>query len=287
MSSALYRFLSWLAATVGISFVVAPNFLALLEATLDETFGTFFPVVPFATLLAVLLLLRWKEFARVLASENGWRSNASTRLLGVGIVAIALILRPFTSESVYLAGAAIALVAYGTFLTINPLRTRSMLPYSVVCFVGVVAPVVLLWGLGEPLAEISSALSAWLIGLSGIPVIWHGTQFQLTSKAGDIIAATVTPGCSSIISVTTFLGLLGLVHLDLRKDAPSTAKIAIAGTAVLMLLNIVRIAILIWVGYTGGSTAFWSLHNWVGYAFFMGFYLAILPIYSRMGGRKS
>ena len=32
-----------------------------------------------------------------------------------------------------------------------------------------------------------------------------------------------------------------------------------------------------------GSAAFWGVHNWVGYALFLGFYLAALPIYSRMG----
>jgi exosortase/archaeosortase family protein len=93
---------------------------------------------------------------------------------------------------------------------------------------------------------------------------------------------TVTPGCSSIISITTFLGLLGLVHLDLKKDLSSTIKLAIIGVVVLTLLNAVRILILIWVGYSNGAAEFWSLHNWVGYALFFGFYLVAIPLTGKM-----
>ncbi|MDG6950100.1 MAG: exosortase/archaeosortase family protein, partial [Nitrososphaerota archaeon] len=93
----------------------------------------------------------------------------------------------------------------------------------------------------------------------------------------------VAPGCSSIISITTFVGLLGLMHLDMRKDIRSTAVVAVAGITILTLLNSFRILLLMWVGYVDGASAFWGVHNWIGYAIFLGFYLAALTVYSKMG----
>ncbi len=98
------------------------------------------------------------------------------------------------------------------------------------------------------------------------------------------MSALVTPGCSSIISVTTFYGSLALMHREMKKDLRSTPILAVAGVGVLTVLNSVRIMLLMLVGYDYGLRAFWEVCNWVGYALFLGFYLAALPIYSRMGG---
>lgn len=265
----------------------APDFGALLGQATSDNFGTILPVIPFAALLSVLLLLRWGDLREVLSREEGPTSAFPTRLLGAGILTSLVLLRGVTGESVYSAGVAVVLAFYAASLVLNPLTLRIMLPYAGIYSLGVAAPAVLQWTLGEPLAAFSSALSAGLVRLGGIPVSWQGTQFELVSRTGDMIAATVTPGCSSIISVTTFLGLLGLMHLDMKKDASSTLKAALAGVAALVALNSVRISLLVWVGYVAGSGAFWGVHNWVGYALFLGFYLATLAVYPRMGRRAT
>jgi exosortase/archaeosortase family protein len=277
------RFLAWFGAASALSFLTASNFVTLLDQSLGDTFGSVFPAIPFAALLALILALRWSDLKEVLAVEEGVRSQPATRLLGLAIVGALLALRPVTGQTVEASGIALVLTFYGTSLIMNPLTRRLMLPYASVCAVGVGAPAVLQWAFGEPLAVLSSDLSARMVGLVGFPVSWQGTQFELFSRSGEIVTGAVTPGCSSIISVTTFLGLLALMHLDLRKDLRSTAKLAVAGVALLTVLNSVRILVLLWVGYEGGSATFWGVHNWIGYVFFLGFYLAALPIYSRMG----
>lgn len=281
------RFFGWLAIASVIAALAAPNFLALLNQSVNEAFGSVLPAIPFATLLSVLFILRWRDLRGVLLQESGPTSEVPTRLLGIGIVASLLLLRGFTGLSVYSAGVAVIFAFFGTSLILNPLTRRIMLPYAAIYSVGVTAPAILQWGFGEPLAVLSSNFSAGIIALIGIPVAWHGTQFALVSRTGGLVAATITPGCSSIISVTTFLGLLGLMHIDLKKDLSSTVKLAVAGVAALTVLNSVRIAILVWVGYADGPAALWSVHNWVGYAIFLGFYLATLAIYPNMGGRTT
>jgi exosortase/archaeosortase family protein len=277
------RFLGWLGAAALLSFATAPNFLTLLNQSLGDTFGSMFPAIPFAALLALIFALRWRELEEVLAAEGRWRTQLGTRILGFSIIGVLLALEPLTSLNVASSGVAVVLTFYAVSLAINPLTKRFVFPYAIVFAAGVGAPSVLQWAFGEPLAVVSSVLSARMVGLIGFPVAWQGTQFQFTSKTGEILSGVVTPGCSSIISVTTFLGLLALMHLDLKKDVRSTFALAAAGVAFLTVLNSVRIMILLWVGYQEGSAAFWGVHNWVGYALFLGFYLAALPIYSRMG----
>jgi exosortase/archaeosortase family protein len=280
-----FRFVGWLVLSVGLVPFTSPNFLGLLNQSLGDTFGSVFPAIPFAALLTLIFALRWKELDEVLAAEGNLRSEMSTRAAGAAILGALAALEPLSGQNVASAGVAVVLTFYSTSLVVNPLTKRFMLPYAAVYAAGVGAPTVLQWAFGEPLAGVSSVLSAKMVGLFGFPVIWQGTQFQFVSKTGEVLNGVVTPGCSSIISVTTFLGLLALMHLDLRKDARSTALLALAGIGVLTLLNSVRIMILLWVGYADGSAAFWGVHNWVGYALFLGFYLAVLPIYSRMGRR--
>jgi exosortase/archaeosortase family protein len=277
------RFLGWLALSVGLSFITAPNFLSLLNQSLGDTFGSIFPAIPFAALLALIFALRWKELEGILSAEGSLRSHLTSRLTGAAVLGALVVLEPLSSQNVASAGVALVLTFYEVSLIVNPLTERFLLPYAVVLAAGVGAPTVLQFAFGEPLAGVSAVFSAKLVGLLGFPVTWQGTQFQFVSKTGEVLSGVVTPGCSSIISITTFLGLLALMHLDLKKDARSTLMLAILGVGVLTVLNSVRIMVLLWVGYVDGSAAFWGVHNWVGYALFLGFYVAALPIYSRMG----
>jgi exosortase/archaeosortase family protein len=281
------RFLGWVGVALLASAVLAPNLPSLLSQALNDTFGSVFPAIPFGALLSVLFLLRWKDLEGVLAREQGLTAHIGTRLVGLTTIAVLLVARPITNQSVELAGIAVILAFYGTSLAINPLTRRLMLPYAMIYAAGVGLPSVLQWGVGEPLANASTAASAEMASLFGLPVTWTGTQFSILSKTGDLVTGAVTPGCSSIISITTFLGLLGLMHIDMEKDAHSTIKLALAGVAALVALNSVRIALLLWVGYTSGAAAFWGIHNWIGYGLFLGFYLAALVAYSRMGARRA
>lgn len=277
------RFLAWLGAAFTLSTGTAPNFLGLLNQSLGDAFGSVFPAIPFAALLTLIFALRWNELRAILEKEGGALTLKGARLVGAALIVALIALEPITGVSVATAGAAVVLTFYAASLVINPLTSRFMLPFAAIYAAGVSAPSVLQWAFGEPLAVVSTDLSARLVGLLGFPVAWEGTQFQFLSKTGDVINGVVTPGCSSIISVTTFLGLLALMHLDLRKDLRSTATVAAAGVVLLTLLNSVRIVLLMWVGYVDGGSAFWEIHNWIGYALFLGFYLAALPVYSRMG----
>lgn len=284
MDRAYLRFFGWVGIASIVAWLAAPNFLFLLNQAVNDAFGTVLPAIPFTALLILLFLLRWGDLREVLSKEEGLTSEPFTRFLGLGVVVSLLVLRGITGQFVESAGVAVILAFYGTSLILNPPTRKIMLPYAIIYSAGVAVPGVLQWSFGEPLAHLSSVVSAGIVSLSGIPIVWQGTQFSLFSRTGDFVTGVITPGCSSIVSVTTFLGLLGLMYIDLKKDASSTVKVAIAGVGALTALNSARIAILVWVGYVGGADALWSVHNWVGYALFLGFYLVILLVYPKMGG---
>ncbi|QQG49496.1 MAG: exosortase/archaeosortase family protein [archaeon] len=281
------RFFLWLALAISISSTLylgqLVSFFGLLDGKLDETFGSSFPAIPFVALLAVLFIVRWYEFHGILQREEGLSGSRGTRLVGLALILLPLPFSPFTARYLELSAATLIMSFYGASLVINPRTRKFLLPYAALYLVGVTAPSGIQYAFGEPLAGLSTSLTALLVNLSGIPVAWQGTQFELISRSGEVVSGTITAGCSSILSVTTFLGLLGLMHFDLRKDKASTLKTGVVGVLVLVFLNSVRIGILLWAGYDGGSEALWGLHNWIGYAIFLGFYVAVLVVYSRMG----
>jgi exosortase/archaeosortase family protein len=277
------RFAAWIGAGAAFCLATAPNFLNLLGQSLGDTFGSIFPAIPFAALLTLIFALRWKELRGLLEAEGGPASELRTRGLGAGILAVLWLSEPFTGKTVETAGISVIFTLYAASLVVNPLTKGMLLPYAAIYTVGLGAPFVLQWAFGEPLAYASAVLASRFVGVVGLPVVWQGTQFQLFSRTGDVVNGFVAPGCSSVISITTFVGLLALMHLDMKKDIRSTAVVAVAGVAVLTLLNSLRILLLMWVGYVDGASTFWGVHNWIGYAMFLVFYLAALTVYSKMG----
>ncbi len=55
----------------------------------------------------------------------------------------------------------------------------------------------------------------------------------------------------------------------------------VAGLVSPLVLNSARIATTIWFGFQGGTSVFWGVHDWIGYIFFLAFYLTILAFYAK------
>ena len=69
------------------------------------------------------------------------------------------------------------------------------------------------------------------------------------------------------------MALLGLMYLDMGSNLVTTLKFA-AGVAI-SPLDSARIVLMIWFGVVGRSTAFWGIHDWLGYAIFFAFSIAV------------
>jgi exosortase/archaeosortase family protein len=287
------RLAAWIAAVLLLLLTVYSNQVGMLTSGLDDlltsTLGSVFPAYPFLALLLVLTAFRWKDFHRVLLAEGGPASNLGIRLAGLLLIALpamfwGLFSSPIESSTYFameLAASSIVAVAYGALLVINPTMWTMMLPYASLYALGLLSPLFMLDTLGAPLAALCSYLAAGITSVLGIPVAWQGVSFQLVSAAGDPISAVVTPPCSAVYSISIFLALLGLMHLDMGTSLSRAAKFAIAGIVIIPLLNSARIAFMIWLGFVDGPAAFWGIHDWLGYSIFLAFYLAVLVTYPR------
>lgn len=294
------RLVAWLAVTSFVAVTLYLRQLMLLVSGLDElltsTLGTVFPAYPFLALLLLLTALRWKDFQRAFGAERGLVTKPWIRLAGVALILLPAALwsflfgqggAPTQYLGMELAASSLVLVTYGSLLATSPTLWRMMLPYASLYAVGLVSPLFLVEALGGQLASLSSGMAAVMTRALGIPVAWQGVSFSFVSAAGEPISSVVTPACSAVYSIGIYLGLLGLMYLDMRSSLRTTAKFAILGVAIIPLLDSARIAITIWYGFEGGSAAFWGIHDWLGYALFLAFYIGALLAYSRTVSRPS
>jgi exosortase/archaeosortase family protein len=294
------RLVAWLAVTSIFAVTLYSRQLILLMSGLDElltsTLGTVFPAYPFLALLVLLIALRWRDFRKAFAAEKGLVTKPWIRLAGVALVLLPAALwalffgqggAPTQYLGMELAASSLVLVAYGSLLATSPTLWRMMLPYASLYMVGLVSPLFMVEALGRQLASLSSSLAAIMTRVLEIPVAWQGVSFSFISAGGEPISSIVTPACSAVYSIGIYLGLLGLMYLDMRSSLTTIAKFAILGVAIIPLLDSARIAITIWYGFEGGSAAFWGIHDWLGYALFLTFYIGALLAYSKTVIRPS
>ena len=81
-------------------------------------------------------------------------------------------------------------------------------------------------------------------------------------------------------SMSIFLLVLGLMHLDTRSDVRTSLLFAVGGSALFLLLNALRVFGLILGGLYVGTAFMWNLHGWLGYVLYVVGYVAILLLYT-------
>jgi exosortase/archaeosortase family protein len=287
------RLVAWLATAFFLIFTLYSNQLIVLTSGLGEllssTLGTVFPAYPFLALLLVLSAVRWKDFHMILLTERGLTSKPAIRLAGVVLILLPAVLwalffgqgGPSAYLAMEVAASSFVLVAYGSLLALNPKMWKIMLPYASLFTLGLISPLLMLDTFGAPLAAFSGYLAAGITSALGIHVAWQGVSFGFVSLTGEPINAVVSPVCSAVYSISIYLALVGLMYLDFGTSLITTAKFAIVGVVIIPLLNSMRIALTIWFGFLDGSATFWEIHDWLGYAIFFVFYIAVLVVYAR------
>ncbi len=211
------------------------------------------------------------------------------RLAGLLLSLSPLIFLPLLESyenSISVAVLPVFLVFWGISLLVNPSTLRMTLPYSAVLLAAtlLVDPVTALFG--GPLVGVASLFSRLILSATGVHYSYSplpGQELQFSSRLGQGLSIDITPYCSSISSISVFLLLVALMHIDMGKDWSSTTKIAVLGTVALVLLNALRIAAIVWSGVIGGAELLTSLHEIIGYVLFFGFYGVAAFAYIRIG----
>jgi len=262
-----------------------------VASLLDWSFGAVLgetQVYPVAGMVftGAFILFRIREIWVSLSREAGLRSKVWVRFVGLLIVFAPLLIYLhwglYGSQNTDLSAIVLVVVWFGVFVAINPLTSRALLPYVFLYVVFTISPRVVYSVAGEVLAGFTSYAVGFVVRLLGIPLFQVGRNLEVLSLGGERIRLTITPDCSSISSITVFLLLCGLMHIDLRKRFSTTLLVALFGVVSLMVLNVLRLVVLLWVGYVGGDWSLWNVHGWLGYAIFIGFYAIASKIYIRL-----
>jgi len=286
------RLIIWLAAASILSQVLYPQQVAILLSSVAEVsvenLGNFYALAALL-FVGVFFLLRWQDIHHLLLKEGNVRAKPSVRLVGLVITLLPLLLVPllkWNEDATSLAVFPIFLLFWGSFLMINPSTLKMTLPYSAVLLAATLLPPPLTALVGEPLVGVASSLSRFLLSATGIPYSYASLpspELLFSSRGGSSLTLAITPFCSSLSSISVFLLLIILMHIDLRKDRSSTVRMAIFGTVALVLLNGVRVAVLAWIGFFGGPVLLASVHGWIGYTIFVAFYAVAAFVYVTKG----
>ena len=281
------RILLWILASLATSTLLYWNHTVILLQRISEIVPGEAPVYPIAGIffISVFILFRYGEIRESLEKEVKLKLEPKIRLAG-------LLLTLTPAATVYtnlhidmdVSATILALVWFGVFTSINPYTSRILMPYTGLYVATTLLPRIIYPLAGEALADLASILVGHAAKMLGIPAP-RGRSLEFTSLNGETLGFTISSACSSISSITVFLLLCGLMHLDLKKPPSATILLAVTGTAALTLLNALRIVILVWVGYAGGDWSMWGVHRWLGYVLFIGFYTLAAKIY--MGGLPS
>jgi exosortase/archaeosortase family protein len=245
--------------------------------------GTSYPLAGIV-LISFFLFLRRSNIKEALEKQNPLNSHIIIRLIGLTLIFLPKIFSmgiESHDRTVYLplSSAIIMLLIYGSALTVSPKSLRILTPYLILGVTSVLSPLFLNDVMGLHLSLIVTNLVKGLTWLFRIPVSWMGTYAYITTVNGESIYTNISPGCSSISSISTFLLLTLLMHMDLQHEPKTTLKLSTFGTLVLILLNSMRITILIFSGYVAGPQLFNLLHKRLGYLIFTSFYIIALIIY--------
>jgi len=280
---AVGRLVAWLLFSAIISVLLYRKTILSLLKGLNEIVPGETQIYPIAGLIFVgaFILFRLKEIHASLKEEERHAPKHWIRLLGSLAIILPAILWNTLSAYDYMDISAMVLAAvwFGAFMMVNPLTSRLLAPYLILYVAATMAPRLLYPVAGEHLADFTSLIVARMVPMLGVPAVMAGRSLEFTSLSGETIRLTISSGCSSISSITVFLLLCGLMHMDLRKSARTTLLFASIGTLTLVLLNVLRVVILLWVGYVGGSWIMWNAHSWLGYAIMIGFYAVVAKAY--------
>ena len=284
------RVILWFIATLSLLLLLyRHNTVALLRKAFELLSGNlgYSSSLGGLFLVSFFLLLRWEEFNQILSQERGYTSMLPRRLFGLAVTLFPLFFMRNTEllprhQYLHASTMIVLLVGYGATLIITPTLWQILLPYTALAVMTFLSPSLIQSTLGDVFVDIAAVLTRLFLSLSGAGVIWNGNEASFISRSGEAAKLLIARGCSSIPSISIFLLLVGLMHLDQKKDLNTTLKLASLGTVALIIVNSVKLAITLWAGKVYGSGALWSLHSWLGYVFFTGFYMVALLAYLRM-----
>jgi len=226
-------------------------------------------------LLFAYLIYRKRKMLRAVAPNQG-KNPSSPRYLatlsGVLLCATAIILYwygsyTFTPLEYHIL--TLPLFAAGlTLILFNPQTLRQLAFPIAFLFFLTPPPTEIIYGLGSTLSVISSEASNAIINLLGIHSTISGElgtpTITLTRPDGTPLSFNVSIACSGIYSLIGFLVFAAFIAFIVRDKPWKKAATFILGFPLIYLLNILRITIILLIGYQWGEQLALNIFHLLG-----------------------
>ncbi|MDG6980673.1 MAG: exosortase/archaeosortase family protein [Nitrososphaerota archaeon] len=272
------------AVTLALYYQQALLLLLKVGQVFSGVFDTSVPAFPLAGMLFVLMFIGLKKhefWERLAAREADSFISIAAAAMAVTPLVAAILIGPAT-DSYAFAGIALVTCWVGIVIAIRPSLFSFLFPYLGLYLAAVGTVGVLTTSFGDPLAIVVAAVSEGITTMFHIPVQWSSVNISFVSAGGSPVNLFISQECSGIASMSIFLLLMGLMHLDMKPELWVSAAFAVGGSALFLVLNSLRVVILIVAGIDYGQALLWNLHGWVGYAFYIVGYLALVVAYFRV-----
>ena len=142
----------------------------------------------------------------------------------------------------------------------------------------------------ERFAELPYSMSAikplmWILPSLGYPLHNQGQWIHFTSHSGEPISVAITLACAGPATMGVFLAIFALMMLDVPLPAKKATWLLLFGVAGTWLQSVIRLGILLFIGYHWGKEVIFTAHFWSIYILFPLWYLLFAYIYFRQVGR--
>ena len=261
------------AAVIGLLLLALfyPTLRWLAGEWLGNDYYSHGPLVPVVSaFVAWRLWRRWSTDQRRLAPGN---AGLVLGLAGLLVYLYALVQRAYFVASL----AMVAILAALVWALLGAATLRRMaFPLLFLLFM---IPLPFVEPLSVPMAQITGAISAAVVKLSGVPIVVNGAQVTLPN-AQLVVGAQ----CSGLRSIVTLFTLVGIVVFILHGPWPSKALLALSSIFIAAFGNVLRVTSLLGVAHVWGADAgFKYYHDYSGIVFFLSA-LALLLLFSRLLG---
>ena len=115
----------------------------------------------------------------------------------------------------------------------------------------------------------------------------QGQWVHFISTSGEPISAVITAACAGPATMGVFIAIFALMMLDIPLPPRKAVRLFLFGVVGTWFQSLIRLIILILLGYHLGEDALWTAHSWSIYILFPLWYLLFAYIYFRQARGKS
>ncbi len=271
----------WLLGSLAISLIFFRDFWASLPQVLtpDWLLGQHH-AAPWGV-LGLCVIWVWLKRKQI-AAEMEARSS----LLFVALGVMAIVLAVLIPESADFAVFRVLLASVGVYAILMGKGVRiPVILLGVYGFVAAFPPFV------ERYIQIPYAMTAIkpLLGILNIFGYEYDSQVQwlrFISVSGEPVSVSITAACAGPTTMAVFLAIFALMMLDIPLPPKKTGWLLAFGVAGTWLQSIIRLVIIMLVGYRWGREALFTAHSLTIYFLFPIWYSLFAYVYFRQAGPR-